>query len=121
MKRIISTLALLSALMVSCYYDSEESLYPDLGSCDTLNITYLGSIVPILNDNCLGCHAVNEANSKGGQVVLEGYSNVINNKDAILSSINHTSANPMPKDAAKLKDCLINQFEIWVSFGSPNN
>lgn len=121
MNRLFFLLLILSGFCVSCYYDSEESLYPDLGSCDTLKVTYSGSIVPLLDNNCLGCHSLTESHNKGGDVVLEGYSNVVNARDAVIQSINHIGPNPMPKDAGKLKNCLIRQFEIWVDSGYLDN
>lgn len=122
MKQIIILTVIFTALSVSCYYDTEESLYPDLGSCDTTNVTYSGSIVPLLDNNCLSCHAAGVAADKGGSIDLDGYQNVFDNKDYILGSIKHQSpSKPMPKNAAKIKDCLIQQFEIWVADGAPNN
>lgn len=122
MKRILISLAILSAMVVSCYYDSEESLYPDLGSCDTLNVTYSGSILPLLENNCLSCHASSVAADKGGDINLQGYANVSDLQFSILSSINHEAgAKAMPKNSGKLKDCLINQFTIWVNAGAPAN
>jgi hypothetical protein len=124
MKKLIYTLAILAAFSVSCYYDSEEGLYPEsilLASCDTVNVTYSGSIVSLLDNNCLSCHGSSVAASLGGNINLEGYANVSAFKDAALASIKQTSSKPMPKNTAKLKDCLIRQFEIWVSAGSPNN
>jgi hypothetical protein len=122
MKQLIIFIIILSILGVSCFYDTEESLYPDLGSCDTTNVTYSGSIVPLLDNDCLSCHAAVVAAEKGGSINLEGYQNVYDVKEYILGSIRHESTSkPMPKDAAKLKDCLIQQFEIWVADGAPDN
>jgi hypothetical protein len=118
MKRIIYTLAILTLLSVSCYYDSEESLYPDLGNCDTVNITYSGNIVPLLDNYCLSCHYSGAPSNTGGNINLQGYANVIKFQVAILASIKQTGPKPMPKNSAKLKDCLISQFEIWQNDGS---
>ena len=108
-------------LMGSCYYDSMESLYPDLGSCDTINVTYSGSIYPILDSHCLSCHSSSVAESQGSGIILEGNSNLVSNT-SILGAIRHESVNsPMPKDAPRLNDCQIRQFEIWVAAGSPDN
>jgi hypothetical protein len=121
MKRLIYTLAILTALSVSCYYDSEESLYPDLGNCDTTNVTYTGSILPLMENNCLSCHAANVSASRGGGINLQGYQNVFDFKESIVVSIKQTGPKPMPKNASKLKACLIQQFDIWVAAGAPDN
>jgi hypothetical protein len=121
MKRLLVLFLCISLLIVSCYYDSEESLYPELNSCNTLNVTFAGSIVPILDSHCLSCHSSAVAESEGSGIKLEGYSNVVSNT-AILGAIRHESANSaMPKNAPKLDDCLIRQFEIWHAAGSPDN
>jgi len=121
MKQLIIILTILTALVFSCYYDSEESLYPEsnLISCDTNNVTYSKSIVSLLNNNCLSCHSAQNAAENGG-INLEGYENVFNYKESISASINHLGS-PMPKNSAKLKDCLIQQFDIWVEAGAVEN
>jgi hypothetical protein len=123
MKRILLTLAVISAISVaSCYYDSEESLYPAITGCDTVNISYTRSVYPVLDNNCLGCHSSKVSKDKGGDINLEGYSNVVLYKDAILGSIRHENgAKPMPKNADKLSDCLIRQVEKWNEAGAPDN
>jgi hypothetical protein len=122
MKRLLYTLAILTGLSVSCYYDSEESVYPELGTCDTLDVTYSKSIVTLLDNNCLNCHAGSVASSKGGSINLEGYSNVVTNQDLIMASILYDGASkPMPKNSSKLKDCLIQQFQIWKTAGAQKN
>ncbi len=123
MKYLFSIFVSLTLLSVSCYYDSEESLYPGeyLGNCDTTNVTYSSSIFPLLDNNCLSCHSAVSADSKGGGTSLEGYQNVLNNKQACLSAIKHIGDKPMPKNSAKLKDCLIQQFQIWVDAGALEN
>jgi len=120
MPRLLSSLLILTLLGLSCTYNSEESLYPEIAECDSLNVTYTGNILPILENNCLSCHANSVSADKGGGLSLEGYTNVADLSDAILASVNHVSgAKEMPKDAAKLNDCLIRQFGIWVETGKP--
>jgi hypothetical protein len=107
----------------SCYYDNEEALYPQLSSsCDTSNVTFSGTIAPILANNCLSCHSNAMAASAGNNIRLENYADVQSSKTAISGSINHTgSYSPMPKNGAKLKACSITQFDIWVKNGALNN
>ena len=124
MQKLIFTLAILTVLVFSCYYDTEEGLYPqgNLGNCDTVNVTYAKNIFPLLDNNCLSCHAASVAKDKGGNINLQGYPNVFNNKESILGDIKHDGNNhDMPKNTNKLKDCLIQQFEIWNAAGALNN
>jgi hypothetical protein len=123
MKKNISALILFIIIICSCYYDSEEDLYPVISNnCDTTNVTYTNSIVPLLQNNCLSCHSNINAASQGGNVRLQDYTDVNSNKTIVLNSLKHLSgASPMPKGGAKLKDCLIRQVEIWINNGAPNN
>jgi hypothetical protein len=123
MKRIILLVIVLFALIASCYYDNEEALYPVYGSqCDTLNVTFSGTIAPILSSNCLSCHSNATASSFGNNIHLQDYADVKANATAVAGSIKHTGTySPMPKNGGKLKDCSIKQFDIWVSNGMLNN
>jgi hypothetical protein len=107
----------------SCYYDNEEALYPSVNAtCDTANVTFSGTIVPLLDNNCLSCHSNAMAASAGNGIRLEDYANVQSRAAVISGSINHSGTHsPMPKNGSKLKACLITQFDIWLRNGTPNN
>jgi hypothetical protein len=123
MKRLIiyfATITLISFFFVSCYYDNEEALYPALNSsCDTTNVTFSGTIVPIFNNNCYSCHS-NTTSSFGGNIRLQGIADVISNAGKISIAIKQTGAKPMPPNG-KIKACSIIQFDIWIRNGMPNN
>jgi hypothetical protein len=126
MKRLIisiSIIAILSSFIVSCYYDNEEALYPSYNStCDTTNVTYSGTVVPILRDNCYSCHSNSTAAGLGNNIRIENYADVQSRSASISGSIKHTgSYSPMPKNGGKLKTCSITQFDIWVRNGMLNN
>jgi hypothetical protein len=113
------TLTICSLFFFSCYYDNEEALYPSLNnSCDTTNVTFSGTIVPILNDNCYSCHS-NTTASFGGNIRLETIEDVKTNSTKIIVSIKQTGAKPMPPNG-KLRACSIIQFDIWIKNGMPN-
>jgi cytochrome c5 len=123
MKRLfisLATITLFSFFFVSCYYDNEEALYPALSnSCDTTNVTYSGSIVPILNNSCLTCHS---NASTGGSIVLTTYAEVVASAPRITGSIKQLSGfSAMPKNGGKIKSCSISQWDIWVKNGMLNN
>jgi hypothetical protein len=123
MKRLIipvGTFTIFFFFFVSCYYDNEEALYPQLNtSCDTTNVTYSGTIVPILSNNCYSCHSTANA-AFGGNIRLDTYADVNANAARIVPAIKQTGPKPMPPNG-KLKTCSINQFDIWVRNGMPNN
>lgn len=126
MKRSIINLAVFSLFIltfVSCYYDSEEALYPQLStSCDTINVTFSGTIVPVLNNNCYSCHSNSTAADYGNNIHLQNYDDVVSNIDRVIGSVKHTTGfSPMPKNGGSLKSCSIDQLDIWVRNGMPNN
>ena len=125
MKILIPSAILLFLLSFSsCYYDSKEYLYPELSaSCDTTNITYSGSVKPIL-DLCIGCHSNSSASSSGGGIQLQDYADVKSRAldGKLLGSIKHTGGfSPMPKNSAQLESCKITIIEKWITAGEPNN
>ncbi len=124
MKWVAFSLTIITFLFItSCYYDNEEALYPVLNSgCDTLSVTFTGTIVPILNSSCYSCHSNGSAASSGNGILLENYSDVKSNAAAVSGSIKHTGGySPMPKNGGKLKNCSITQFDLWVQKGMLNN
>ena len=126
MKRFYQTIGavfILSMFFVSCYYDNEEALYPTLSSaCDTTNVTFSGTIVTILSDNCYSCHSNSTAANSGNNIHLENYADVASYAPRIQGSIKHTgSYSAMPKNGGMIKACSIAQFDIWIRKGMPNN
>ena len=124
MTRKILIITLLAAVIAgSCYYDSEEYLYPQISSgCDTTAVTFSGTILPMLQNHCMTCHSNNAAPSFGGNIKLENYADVSSQSATVLSAIRQDgSVPPMPLGGAKLNDCLIGQFAIWVNDGTPQN
>jgi hypothetical protein len=106
----------------SCYYDNEETLYPDLKQCDTSNVTFRNSVTRMLADNCLACHSNSQAALNGNNVKLENYADVVSNAARVSGAIKHLpSFSPMPKNGGRLNSCLIRQFDIWVEKGTPDN
>jgi hypothetical protein len=126
MKRLyflLSFVALILIFLGSCFYDSEEALYPSLNSvCDTTNVTFSGKIVPLLANSCLSCHSNAAAAGSGNGIRLENYADVQTRATSVAGSIKQTGTfSPMPKNGGKLKACLISQFDIWVRNGKLNN
>lgn len=90
-------------------------------SCDTTNVTYSGSVKPILNAYCNGCHA---GSVPQGDINLTTYNEVKAqvNSGALLGSIEHGSAySPMPKGGNKLNSCNITLIQKWIDSGALDN
>jgi len=105
----------------SCYYDNEEALYPSMGACDTANVTYSGTIAPIMATNCNSCHGITLSN---GNVITENYQGlkVIAENGKLHGVVNHLSGyQPMPQDRPKLSDCDLAKIDIWINGGALNN
>jgi hypothetical protein len=125
MRRLYPSLAIIVVILLalgSCYYDSEELLYPPVGtSCDTTNVTFSGKIAPMLANSCLSCHSNATAAGSGNGIRLENYADVQTRATAIAGSIKQTGTySLMPKNGGKIKACLITQFDIWVRNGMLN-
>ena len=108
-----------------CYYDSQEYMFPELGSgCDTTNVTFSGTLEPMLSSYCLSCHSNSTAASYGANIKLENYSDVLLrvNDGKLYGSIAQSGGfSPMPKNSTKLSDCKISSVKIWIDAGAPNN
>lgn len=109
-------------MLQGCYYDKEEELYPNNNEfCDTTGVTYAGTIVPILTDNCITCHS---GSAPSGNITLDNYSGVRTQalSGALYGSIAHDPQySPMPQGGNKLSNCAINKVKIWVLAGAPDN
>lgn len=125
MKKLIPGIVIILFSITSCYYDSQEYLYPELNtSCDTTNVTYTASVVPILENSCYSCHSNATASSFGGAIKLQNYDDVKLHVDdgKLLGSIKRTGGySPMPKGSSQLVSCKITTVQKWIDAGAPNN
>lgn len=89
--------------------------------CDTTNVTYSGTIAPLLTKYCTGCHS---APGASGGVELNNYSGVsiVANNGKLFGAINHDQGfKQMPQGGTKLPECDILQVKAWIDNGAPNN
>lgn len=115
----------LSAAQIALIYDwiAQGAQYNECASssCDTTNVTYSGTLVPILQNYCTNCHS---GNFPSGGIDLSNHSGV---RDMALSgqlmgSLNHANGfSAMPQNGNKLDNCTLAKFNIWVNSGAPNN
>jgi cytochrome c5 len=113
-------LFLLSLLTNSCYNDKEEILYPQ-SVCDTANITYSRSVVPVLSANCTSCHG---GNTPSAGISLDNYNGIktVADNGKLLGAVSHTAGfSPMPKNGAKMSSCNITKIKKWIDAGALNN
>lgn len=117
LKKNVSPLLIL-LLLASCSYENLEDYYDDY-VCDTVDITYSGTIYPIIDRNCLGCHYRGNSTS----VNLETYEDIFEKVQdgRLLGTIRHEDGySPMPQ-GGKLDDCTILKIEIWIEEGAQEN
>lgn len=125
MKKLIKYLVIVIALLAidSCYYDSEEDLFPSLNTeCNLENISFSATITNIMENRCWSCHSNSNAAAFGNNLKLENYSDVANQFSSVLGAVNHLSGySPMPKSGSKISSCELNQLKLWNDEGKLNN
>ncbi len=108
--------------MHGCYYDNMDDLYYNAGS-DTVNITFSGKIMPLMENYCTECH---RRNTPDGDILIENYNDVakIAKDGSLMGTIRFEQGYypmPPPPDYNKMSNCEILQIEIWIKNGMPNN
>jgi len=91
------------------------------GGCDTSNLTYTTSILPILQARCIGCHNNNLAS---GNVNLSTHAQTVTiaTSGRLLGAIKHQNGFvAMPQGGNQLDSCSIAKIERWIQKGLPNN
>jgi len=114
------SLFILSVSTTGCYYDKEDILYPQ-SSCDTANVTYSSSVVPILISNCTVCHG---GNTPSAGIKLDTYSDVkiqVTNGRLWGAVSQAVSYSPMPKNGTKMSSCNLIKIKKWIDAGALNN
>ena len=115
-------------LSISCSKDNKETLY----TCDSTNVSFTGSIKPILVNNCNTCHSAANAPNRGSNIVLETYTDIINSGyiDDSTTIANggeggllymDVKSGRMPQTGTKLSTCDIAKIKSWIFAGAKNN
>lgn len=107
--------------IASCTKDNEEDLFGDMECESTENISLQQNILPILQNNCFGCHASSVAN---GGVDLEDYDKLKNValEGRLSGALNHKDGYAMmPPSGQKLDECDLLMIDTWISEGANNN
>ena len=91
------------------------------GACDTLNVTYSGSVKPLIDTYCKGCHS---GSNPSGSVSLTNYAETAAQVPTgkLLGVTSHAPGyKPMPPSGAGLSVCDIGMIRKWIADGAPNN
>lgn len=104
-------------LMAGCYYDTEAKLYPSR-ACDTTNVTWSGTIQPIIQGNCAipGCHVAG-GTGPGDFTSYLGVKEKVDNgtlrQEVVVDGT-------MPPDY-DLRPCEVQQIDAWIQAGALEN
>lgn len=94
---------------------------PNAGGCNTEDVSFGTDVVPVIDNNCIGCHS---GPSPQGGVLLESYTNVksVVNSGQLEGAITWAAGyTPMPYNQAQLDQCTIDKIKSWIDDGAPNN
>ncbi len=126
--KIISPLSIVLLMTLnSCYFDNAEQLYPNgTAPCDTSNVTYSNSVLPVINQYCISCHG---GSFPQGNIFLDNYTNIALHANipagqpgSLYGAISHNSGNfPMPQGGNQLSACIQRKIKIWIDAGAPEN
>lgn len=105
-------------ILASCKHDPEPvspNPNPEPTVCDTTQVTYTGTVVPILDTYCYSCHS---GATPSAALDLTDYNRLafVAQNGSLLGSITHANGySPMPQNALKLSDCDIMLITKWVN------
>lgn len=120
-RSLFASLAVFSVFAVlllnRCYYDSVEYLYSG-NVCDTTNVTYSGTIAPIMSANCNSCHS---GGSPAAGVSTDSYAgvNIIASDGRLVNTT--TGATILMPTMGKMDNCTVAKIGAWVKAGAINN
>ncbi len=115
---LMASLYLLIVFLSACSSDSKDEIVPD---CNLENVSYSGTIAPIMSASCNGCHS--GANPSAG-IVTENYEGlrIIALSGQLAGSVNHEEGfSNMPPGQPQLDQCPRDQIAAWVDDGAPEN
>jgi hypothetical protein len=113
----IIVLVIIGLKFSACYYDKEQTLYPNnfIKATDTSSVSYKTDVNPIITGKCAtsGCHDASAA----GNVKLTNYNEVFAKKDRIKARA--IDKKDMPSSGLSSSDISI--LQRWLDQGAKNN
>jgi hypothetical protein len=101
----------------ACTKDKVQPAPVDTACSDT--ISFANDILPIMENNCTGCH---NANNTSGGYDLTNHAGVTLNTGKLYGSIVHDgSASSMPQGGDKIANASIQKVYCWINQGAKNN
>jgi mono/diheme cytochrome c family protein len=90
-------------------------------TCDVANVTYAGTVAPLMAKYCNGCHT---GTTPQGNIRTGNYTalKALSSKPSFMGSMRHLSGySPMPRNATKLSTCQLDQIQKWLDLGAKND
>ncbi len=86
--------------------------------CDTTNVTFAGTIWPMMQTYCTGCHSVS---NPGGGILIGNYADLValSQNGKLMGSINYAQGYAAMPTNQQLSDCNIKLIEKWIRDGYP--
>jgi hypothetical protein len=120
-KNIYRLLPIMALVVQACVYEHVSPIAQNTPCNDTLNISYIRQILPILKENCWSCH--DNKNHFGG-IRLENFADVqseAQSGELLESIISYNGNEPRMPKGGQLTTCQIALFRNWIKQGSKNN
>lgn len=89
-------------------------------TCDSSKVTFSATVVPIINNNCIGCHSNTLASGGYNFSSYAGVKAAVTN-NRLIGSISYQAGFSAMPQGSKLSDCQVALIKKWVTAGAPNN
>ena len=119
---VIFTLTAMS--IFSCQHSPEDIVQPEIPGndppmdtliCDSTDVSYAGTIYPILQSHCLSCHS---GPNPTGNLNFNSYEVVaaVAENGRLMGAINHEPGySPMPPSGNQISACEIGLVQKWIN------
>lgn len=89
--------------------------------CDYPVVSFAGTVLPLIQNKCEGCHSGAEPASNTTLSTYEDVLFLVENEYLIQVLDWQTGYEPMPYNGNKLPQCEIDMIQTWINDGAPNN
>jgi mono/diheme cytochrome c family protein len=122
--QLFSLCTIMFLIVVSCTHDASDYPVVDSGNgnnppldtlpCDSTNVSYVGTILPIFEAHCISCHAPPTPDAGIDLTNFETVAFIAQN-GSLIGAIRHREGyNPMPANGLPLTECEILKIEKWI-------
>ncbi len=88
--------------------------------CDSVNVTFSGTIQPVIELYCKGCHSGSAPSAGLSLTTYAQIKEAVDNRQ-LANHINQAGGYSVMPPSGQLSKCKLAQFNKWISYGTPNN